>query len=533
MKQSKMFTRRQTLSSIGAMGLGAATLGGMAGRAYAQNLPQNGGILTVSTSGDPPNLDIFSNTTSRTLKVVGPCYNGLVMLNPADPSEIIGDLATSWEASEDGRAITFTIVTNAKFHDGVALTSADVKHTFDLMRDPPGDMVSLRKDSLSIVESIEAPDDYTVVFRLKQASPSFLTTLTNPWCLVAPKHVLEKHGNTKDVLIGSGPFMLKSQSKGVSIELVRNPDYHVPERPYLDGITVYVVPDRGTAALYLRSGQLKIDIDMPPSIALGLQRDAPDAVNVMSATAYNGDCFVMNANRAPFNDIRVRKAIALSTDHEDALNVIYNGAGAVAGFMPPGQWSLSDDVLRQQPGYGGDIEANRAEARRLLEEAGLGDGFKTVLTGRKNAGTHEERVVYLADQFRKIGITAEINLEETAQYLEIMEKRNFDVATSLISTTANDPDFLLAPYHTCEGTENYSGICNDVVDTLYTEQTTTMDFAARKALVNQIEVAALNDFGFVNLYFKNKFVSAHKSVQGYIMTNEPDNNMRFQDVWLS
>ncbi|MFB9950491.1 ABC transporter substrate-binding protein [Rhizobium puerariae] len=533
MNPSFFLNRRQMLLNMTALGVGGAVSAAFPGAGFGQAAPAKGGILSVATSGDPPNYDIFSNTTGRTLRVVGPCYNALVMVDPKDPSRIVGDLATSWEASQDGLAFTFKIVENAKFHDGKPLTSADVKATFETIRNPPEGTVSVRKDLFTVVDAIDTPDSYTVVFRLKRPSAAFLSALANPWCLIAPKHVLDAKGNTKSVVVGSGPFMLKSANSGVSVELVRNPNYHVPNRPYLDGITVYVVPDRGTVALYLKTGQLLIDIDIPPSIASELQKTAASTVNVLSAVNFNGDSFVMNSKKAPFNDIRVRKAIALSTDHADALKVVYNGAGSVTGFLAPGQWALPANVLAQQPGYGPNMEARLAEAKQLLKDAGLESGFKTVITGRKNAGTHEGRVVYLADQFRKIGIDAKIRLEETAKYLEIMNNREFEVATTIISATADDPDALFATFHTCNGAENYAGTCNPRVDELFAQQSRTLDIQKRRELVNEMEILALNEFGYINLYFKNKFVAVHKRLQGYVIHNEPDNNMRFQEVWLS
>src|SRR5690606_14573632 len=108
------------------------------------------------------------------------------------------------------------------------------------------------------------------------------------------------------------------------------------------------------------------------------------------------------------------------------------------------------------PGYGKDVEANRAEAKRLLAEAGYPDGFETTLKGRKAAGTHEARVIFLADQFSKIGVKAEIKVLESAEYFEAMNNRDFDIATNTVTALTSDPDFLFGSYHTTSGALNYS-----------------------------------------------------------------------------
>ena len=170
---------------------------------------------------------------------------------------------------------------------------------------------------------------------------------------------------------------------------------------------------------------------------------------------------------------------------------------------------------------------------RLLAEAGFPDGFDTTLTARKAAGTHEDRAVFLADQFARIGVRAAVNIQESAVYFETMNARNFDVATNVVSALADDPDFLIGPFHTTDGGFNYSGLSVPAIDELFLAQTQEIDPAKRLEIARQLEVETMNAFGTVVLYFKGKFVATSARVQNYVMHPEPDNNRRYQNVWLS
>lgn len=528
-----LHSRREFIRSLAILGISTTALTGLPLAAFAQDNPQRGGILNLVTSGDPPNFDPFASTTSYVLHVVAACYNSLIMMNPEQPDEIIGDLATDWEQSEDGKSYTFHLVQNAKFHDGVPLTAADVKHTFDIVRDPPEGIISARQSLLAAISSIDVIDDYTVQFNLSRPSPGLLASLATGWFIVAPKHVLEAKGNMSEDVIGSGPYKFKEYVRGVSYELERNADYHVPDRPYLDGLKYYIVPDESTRFAYLRSGQIDVYDGLSGKDARAAERDFPDTVRVHTTTSYVGDPFTMNAARAPFDDIRVRKAIAYAVNHDEAVKVLMDGDGQVGGHLIPGPWSISPDELAQQPGYGKDLEANRTEAKRLLAEAGYPDGFESTLTARKGAGTHEARALLLADQFAKIGIKVTLKIQESAEYFETMKSRNFDIATNVISALTSDPDFMIGAFHTSDGALNYSGIRSDEVDALFLAQSEETDQVKRAELSRQLELATIALYGTVVLYFKGKFVATSNRLQNYVMHPEPDNNRRYQNVWLS
>lgn len=526
-------SRRAFLRGVAILGASTAAPFAFARAGFAQDVPKAGGILSLVTSGDPPNFDPFSNNSSFVLHVCAACYNSLLMMDPSDPTKIIGDLATEWSQSDDGLSYTFSLVQNAKFHDGVPLTAADVKATFDIVRAPPEGVISSRKALLAAVQSVDIVDDFTITFVLSRPSPGLIASLATGWFVVAPKHILDVKGTMAADVVGSGPFKFKDFVPGVSYSMERNTDYHVPDRPFLDGLIYYIVPDAGTRLAYTRTGQIDLYDGISGKDARAVVAQVPEKVTLYSTNSFIGDPFTMNAARPPFDNINVRKALALAVDHAEALRVLMQGDGVVGGHLVPGAWGMSAEELAKLPGYGADVEANRAEARRLLAEAGFSNGFETTLTARKAAGTHEDRALFLADQFAKIGVVAKLQVQESAVYFETMKVRSFDIATNVISALSDDPDFMIGPFHTTNGALNYSGISAPEVDALFDQQTQETDSAKRLDLAHQLELSSMNTFGTVVLYFKSKFVVTSSRVRGYVMHPEPDNNRRYQNVWLA
>ncbi len=525
------FSRRQMLQGSSALGLGlsAASIGSFwaLGARAAGDDPVYGGILNSRLSGNPSNFDPLANGSGNVLAIIGPAYNGIMQYDPLDPSKLIGDLAASWELSSDGLVYTFNLVQNAKFHDGVPMTSADVKYTFDVMRDPPDGYVSRRKSLLQVIDRIEAPDDYTVRFVLKRPGPGFLETLSGGWMLVLPKHILEK-GPMKDVIIGTGPFMFKEQKAGVSYELVKNPDYFVEGRPFMDGITAFIIPDRGTSMSLLLSGQVGLYGSMTAGEAADLQASDTASELHTNSTSFSGVTF--NTERAPFDNILVRKALALAINRDDGLALI-GGAGVLGGAVMPSRWSLSDAEMAKIPGYGPDGSANLEEAKRLLAEAGFPDGFAVTLVVRR-VNRFVAEGVFVKDQWGKIGIDVTLDNQESATYFATTGERNFDVVIAGGSMASSDPDNV-GPYYACGGSKNLSQYCDPETDDLIQRVSAELDPEKRLRLAHQLDRRAVEQYAIYNMYWRNRFMGVHNSFHGMTLHSNNDNNLKMQDVWLS
>src|SRR5574337_595686 len=213
--------------------------------------PKSGGVLNLMLREDlPQGFSIHETGTISTVWPAMPCLNNLVLFDPLKKNEsldtIIGELAEKWSWQDNYRNLVFFLRKNVKWHDGQPFTARDVKYTFDVVRearDAPAKLrVNPRKDWYANVEAIDATEPHTVVFRLKRPQPGFLTLLASAQSPVFPAHVPIAEQRTK--CVGTGPFKLKEWRRNEFLEYVRNPDYFVAGRPYLDGLRYLIITDR-------------------------------------------------------------------------------------------------------------------------------------------------------------------------------------------------------------------------------------------------------------------------------------------------
>lgn len=525
--QSKGINRRNLMKASAVLGVGGLLPHVYASQLFAQEAPQRGGVLNLRISAELPNFDFYGNTTTRLLTAIAPCYNNLVHFNPQEPDEVVGDLAERWEVSADGKTCTFYLVQNAKFHDGQPFTSDDVKASFDYIVNPPAGSVSVRKDTLAVIDSIEVIDDYTVAFNLKQPAPSLLTNLASAWMVVMPRRLIET-GAMKTEVCGTGPFKFKQYNQGVSVELIRNEDYHVPDRPYLDGINLYVIPSLNTGYSYLRTGRLDLYESLSERQAETIMKENDSDIILKKESSYRMDAIVLNTAREPFNNPKVREAIAYGFDRDAAVAVLRRGT--ITGPLPAGKWALPEDELRKLPGYGLDKEANRAKARELLKEAGYADGFQVTLPTSREESI-QGAAIFVQDQLAQIGIRAKVEAAEVAAMIEQEKNRDFDMTVQAITLPVNDPDAIFGMLYRCNAVRNLPGICNAEVDALIDQQSSTLDERERQKLVWELERRVILDHGFIWIHRKDRYVGMRSNVKNLVIHPEPVNNSRRQDVW--
>lgn len=519
------------MGSLGSLGL-LGTLG-LSPSAFAQatveaGKPQRGGSLQISMVGDPPNFDSLSNTTGRVISVVAPCCNGLVRFSEFDPDKVVPDLAESWAVSTDGLSCTFQLRKGLKFHDGKPCTATDVKYTFDTLREPPKGIVSIRANLLDAVSGIETPDATTVRFVLKRKSPSLINNLASGWMVVLPKHLLEK-GPMVDQIVGTGPFKLKEYKRGVSMEFVRNPDYHVPDRPWLDTIKVFIVPDDNTAYSYFRTGQLDA-WGAPPPIVREREKDLANRAYLLASPTTSSMALFFNTQAKPFDDIRVRQAVHLAISREESLKTLFKGEGVLGGYSMPGPWASPKAEVEKIPGYAPYKDSNIAQAKALLAAAGFPNGFKDTMLVRRIA-LFESHAIFMKDQLTKVGIDITLDIQETATYNESRRLRKFKLDAGGRSFAINDPDAMYGDSVTCDGAMNVAKLCDAKVDDLFSRQSQELDPAKRLALVRELEARSLAQYSTYMLYFRNQFRFMQKNVHGWALHPNSDNSNRMEDCW--
>src|SRR6266498_1540663 len=223
----------------------------------ATSVPVHGGHATVLNYAYPEVWDPHIAGTLGALAAISPMYNQVVEFNPLNPGEVIGDLAKSWEVRDGGLTYMFHLHEGVKWWDGHDLTADDVAFSINRMIEPgkPRPRVGLLRPT---TKSAEALDRHTVVVRLNYPSPSFLQFLAVDYMKIVPKHLLEAGVdiNVWENILGSGPFKIKAARRGDSVTYEKNPTYFKQGRPYLDGLTVVAIVDKGTAAAAIKAGKV-------------------------------------------------------------------------------------------------------------------------------------------------------------------------------------------------------------------------------------------------------------------------------------
>jgi len=504
----------------------------------AAETPRRGGVLLAVIGADPPSLDPHQESTFANIQMVAPLYSTLLQIDPYNYPKVIGDAATEWKISPDRLTYTFKIRQDIKFHDGSPLTAADVKATYDKIVFPPQGTRSIRKIHYTAVERIEAPDPGTVVFKLKFPSASLLDNLASPWNVIFPKKYLDKDPNyfMKNV-VGSGPFKFKNYTRGATFEGERNPDYFIKDRPYLNGYKFFVSTETSVRAAAIRSGRAYIEFrDLPNSEVEAIKKQLGDKVVVQETSQVGQFGVAMQNTVKPFTDIRVRRALTLGFDRYTGGKVLYQLTGLrdVGGLMRPGtEWAMPQAQLEKIPGFWRDAEKSRAEAKRLLTEAGYPNGFKTVMKNRNIRLPYQDLAVYVIQEWRKIGIEVENRpLETAAWFSDGRDTGNFELFLQPTVEFMDDPDQFLNRY-TTGAPANYGRFSDPALDDLFSRQARTVDPVERRKLVIDLQKRVLEQVYYMpGLWWTRRVVHLAK-VKNYVAPPSHYTNQKLQDVWLA
>ncbi len=525
-------------------GLGALVASALAAPSAwgAAAAPRHGGVLNAMHREDPPSLSIHEESTISTNWPMMSCYNNLVLFNPLRGQEsaatIIGELATAWRWQDGGRSLAFTLRRGVRWHDGQPFTSKDVKYTFDLVREAPGIGARLRlnprKQWYAQVQAIDAPDPYTVVFRLKRPQPSFLLLLASGYSPIYPAHIPPAELRTR--CVGTGPFKLKEYRPGELIEMVRNPDYFVKDRPYLDGIRFIIIKERGTRIAALQAGRL--DVIMPQegtkTAAEQLKKAVPSMVIFQTSQNIN-DNILVNFKRPPFTDARVRRAMSLAIDRRGYIQAVRQG-GAVPGASmlprPWGVWGLPASELATLPGTG-DPARQRAEARQLLSEAGFGPGHPLrVVVSTRAIALYVDMATYVIDQLKQIGVDATLEQVESAQWFAKLTRGDYELGANLTGIGVDDPDANFYENYVCGSPRNYSQYCNPEVDRMIDAQSQMPDPVQRTRLVAEIQKRLEIDGARPILAWDIDYYAMWPYVHNLVPHQSVYSYARFQEVWI-
>jgi peptide/nickel transport system substrate-binding protein len=462
---------------------------------FAADAPHRGGTVVWAVHEGMPHFDIHVDGSYILAQPVGPLYNSLLTFDLYENEQIVGDLAERWEVAPDGKQITFTLRQGVQFHDGSDFTCADAKYSLEKLADPKRAEPFLVAMMDNVFVGATCRDDFTLVLALTRPSAAILALLADAHTVMMKAGIAERV-DRKDpkFLVGTGAFKYKSYTPGVDFRAERNPNYWKPGLPHIDGYQAVVMADLTKIFASFRARQLTMTgigrhLEKPEADIL--QRDFPDAVVALGPRA-GWDSFVMHHGKPPFNDPRVRKAVALATDREKMIAIGAEGWGVLGGYIGPHTpYGLPPEELKQYPQFGDDMAKRQAEARRLLAEAGYARGLDVELVLRRGP-LYERGAVSRQDDLKKVGINIHLTLVDTAAFRERIQKGQFQAFTDLSAVTIDDPDLYYAR-RVCDSAFNFGKYCHPEFDRLFREQSQTFDQQKREEITRRMERLLLHD----------------------------------------
>jgi peptide/nickel transport system substrate-binding protein len=509
--------------------------------ALADETPKHGGTLTYMIAADaPPSFDGHRESTYATVHTAAPFYSLLIKVNPQNPNDFICDLCTEMpKPTDDGKTYTFKLHPNVKFHDGSPLTSADVKASWDEIIFPQSGVISPRQNYFLMVDKIEAPDPQTVVFHLKFATAAFIPALADPFAWIYEKAILADpsrgpHWYEKNVM-GSGPFKFAGYETGQEIKGVRNPDYFVPGLPYLDGFVGIYADKQATRVDAIRADRAAIEFrGMPPAAADEIEKALGDKVTVGTSDWNVGSSFTPNHKKKPFDDVRVRRALTLAIDRWHDAEALSNVAivKTVGTFaFPDSPLAPTKAELETIAGYWPDIEKSRAEAKRLLKEAGA-ENLSFELLNRNVDQPYKYVALALIDDWSKVGLHVTQKVVPSGPWYEALRAGNFDVAVEAPGHGIVNP-LLDVQKELGASSENYGGYDDKVADAIYDKMLHEPDPAKQHELMFEYEKRNLDEEAHQPfVVWWHRIVPYHSYVKGWTVGPSHLANQDLATVWL-
>ena len=507
--------RRDFLAASAA--LGAGMLSGTA-PAAALSVPKKGGTLIWGHSETTQNLDIHQSGTAASGRLLQNIH--CTLIRPDKSLRPVAALAESFETSSDLLAYTFKLRPNVKFHDGSAMTAADVKYSFERVHDPKTGAVSY--EVFNDVDTIETPDPLTVVVKMKRVNAPFLSRISeNGAGAIIPKDSGDKQSATP---IGAGPFKFVRREFGHESELARFDDYW--DGPaYLDRLIEREVTEPTVRLTGLQTGEFHLINDIPADRVDQVSKNA--ALQTFKWFPLNFDFVNMNHKFEPFKDPRVRLAFDLMIDKAELLQGALWGQGKLTA-SPSFPTSNSYDAALSNRTQ--DID----KARSLLAEAGYGPGkLDLVFKVTTNYPYHVDSAQIMAEWFRAAGVNLKIEQVTWADWLtQCWTNRDFQI-TMMNFFGLWEPDFLYYSLWNSKGAFNYRNVVDADIDKLTQQAREIVDSAARADLYKQVQQRVFDQAHDVVLWFRNGTIGAQKSVSGLDTIVAPNGSgFDFHKAWL-
>ena len=505
--------------------------------------PKKGGVLNFVVGSKIPSYDGHVETTFGMIHPIAPFYSLLIRVNPDNPSsptDFVCDVCEGDvpKGEDGGTKYTFKIKKGLKFHDGTPMTAKDVAATFQKIIFPPEGVASARKAFFKMVESVEAPDDETVVFKLKFPSGAFMPAVATPFNFIYSKKDLDTHGYNwhKQNINGTGPFTFVQHQPGSFVEGKKYDNYHHEGQPHLDGFKAISAPKMALRLQAIRGNRAAIEFrGFPPKARDDLVKALGDDITVQESDWNCVLMFTPNQTKKPFDDARVRRALTLAVDRWGGSKYLSRIAivKTVGGVAFPGHpLAATKEELTQLAGYGTDIEANRAEARRLLKEAGQ-ENLKFTLNNRGVDQPYKVVGTWLIDQWKKVGLDVEQQVNPSPVFYDILrKKKDFDVSIDFNCQSVINPIADVTKFLGSAG-NNYGEYDDPELEKIYDKLLRAETEEEQRKLMREYEKRALSDQAHMGITLWWYKINPHRSyVKGWKIAPSHYLNQQLDNVWL-
>lgn len=497
------------------MGMAASTV--MPRMSFAQGSPQRGGTLKISHSNRIATLNVLTNSGPAEYPVMDMVYSGLTRIGLGNT--VLADLAESWDANEDATEFVFNLRPGVTFHDGTPLTSADVVATFEAILDP--DVPASAGATLGMVDSVEALDDLRVKFTLNAPYADLPTATAHANArILSVAAVTGDHAELDTQVNGTGPFILEDYDSARIVRLVRNPNYYDPDKPYLDAVEMHLFPDLAAETANFLSGDVDVMLTVQQAdYARIAETPGVEALRVPSGRYVN---VVMRQDQPPFDDVRVRRALAMSIDRELIVELVLEGLGRPA----------YDNILSPEFRYAIDtpeVPYDPEAARALLAEAGYPDGIDLTLVASNRPAIRGQVAIAIKQMALASGFNIDVESMPHDTYLSnVWMQGNFYMGYWGMQPTEDATFNLLL---TSDASYADTAWNNAEFDEAVAAGRSTVDEEERLAAYRTAQELILRDLPYLVPFFEDALTASRDDVEDWTI-NPINRYFYLENVWL-
>jgi peptide/nickel transport system substrate-binding protein len=481
---------------------------------------KRGGILKMGINQESATIDPHKSRDIAGTQIKGLVYSQLLKYYKG--RQLVPDLADKYE-TVDETTYVFTLKKGIKFHDGADLTSADVKASYDRILDPATGAVVY--PFLKNIQSVTPKDDFTIEFKLNSPQATFLAAMGLTGNYIAQKKKIEANVNFEEDVVGTGPFKFKSRTIQVESQVEKNPNYFMPDRPYLDGVILRPIFDDAARMNALYAG----DVDIVTYVnwaSMGQVEQNPKYI----LQSNKEDGFVMiefRVDQPPFDNVKLRQAISHGIDRDAIIKTATSGRGkpCYGGIIPSWMWGYSKELEET-------YKYNPDKAKQLVKEAGA-EGKKIELTTwPPDTELFGRPSVIVANQLKQIGLEITLRPQATAEWSATRASGAYQMFTDGNLYSVPDPDFLSEYVGTGGRIPNANKFSDKEIDGWLDEARKISDQAKRIPLYTNVQKKMLDLVPIAFLFYREQGEATQADVKGYDYLGSLGANNALLETWL-